>query len=89
MDGGQGQDGWRTAMLRRHQGRPNLGRPEAPLTAVSSAAPFPSRLSSVRYSPCTCSPTEAARHQTREEVPAVQRMRGSIGNPPSFAWCGR
>jgi hypothetical protein len=76
-------------MVRPHQGRPNLGQPGAPLTAVCSAAPLPSRLSSVRYSPCTCSPMEAARHQTREEAPAVQSIRGSIDNPPSFAWCGR
>jgi len=82
MNGGQDQDGWRATMLRPHQGWPNLGQPGAPLTAVDSAASLPSRLSGVRYSPCTCSPMEAARHQTREETPAVQSMRVSIDIPP-------
>jgi hypothetical protein len=67
-------------MVHPHQGRPNLGQPEAPLTAVCSATLSPSRLSSVRYSPCTCSPMEAACDQTCEQAPTVQSRRGSIDN---------
>jgi hypothetical protein len=89
LDGGQGQDGWRATMLRPHQGRPSLGQPGAPLTAVCSAAPFPSRLSGIRYSPCTCSPMEAARRQTLEKVPAGSWIRDGIDNPPSCTWYAR
>jgi hypothetical protein len=76
-------------MLRPHQGRPSLGQPGAPLTAVCPVAPFPSRLSGTRYSPCTCSPMEAARRQTLEKVRAGRWIHDTIDNPPSCAWYGR
>jgi len=69
-------------MLRLRQGGPNLGQPEAPLTAVNSAAPLSSRLSGIRYNPCTCFPVEAVCHQTREEMAAVHSSRACIDLPP-------
>jgi mono/diheme cytochrome c family protein len=86
---GQGQDGWRQTIPRPRQGRPNLGQPGAPLTAVCSVALFPSRLFGVRYSPCTCSPMEAARRQTRANTPAAWIICVSIDLPPFQTWCHR
>ena len=62
--------------------RPNLGQPESPLTAVDSTASLPFRLSSVRYSPCTCSPMEAVYHQTRKKICLVQSICARIDLPP-------
>ena len=82
IHGGQSQDGWRATMGHPHQGRPNLGQPESPLTAVDPTASLPSRLSGVRYNPCTCSPVEAVCHQTREEICLVLSKLVCIELPP-------
>ena len=78
MCGRQGQDSSRPAMRSRHEGGPNLGQPKAPLTALSSNVPFPSRLTGSRYSPCTCSLREDTRAQWRVRSPAVMIVLVSI-----------
>src|ERR687891_1808336 len=63
--GRQGQDSSRPATHSRREGGPNLGQPEAPLTALCSNVPSPSRLAGFRHSPCTCSLPENTGDQWR------------------------
>jgi hypothetical protein len=44
---------------------PHRGQPEAPPTAIGSAVPSPSRLTGLRYTPCTCSRREGIQRQRR------------------------
>jgi hypothetical protein len=77
--GREGQDSSRLAARRQREGGPNLGQPAAPLTALRSNVPFPSRLTGFRYSPCTCSLRENTRDQWRVTSPAVMRILASMG----------
>lgn len=63
IEGGQGQDGWREVCAHPRQGRPNLGQPEAPLTAVDSIVSLLSWLPRFECTPCTHSQWEAVCRQ--------------------------
>ena len=85
--GGQSQDGSREAKRRPCEGGPNLGQPGAPLTAVCSATPSPSRLTGARYNPCTFSHRERIRHQIDKELRTLATLRVSMDEPPSLGLC--
>ena len=76
--GRQGQDSSRPATHSRREGGPNLGQPEAPLTALCSNVPSPSRLAGFRHSPCTCSLPENTGDQWRARRPVVVVISASI-----------
>lgn len=65
---------------------PHRGLPETPPTAIGSAVPSPSRLTGLRYTPCTCSRREGVQRQRRTAL--LPFSMGHIGmvRTPSLWW---